>query len=87
MNKIVSFIRIAILFTLGCLSMLLIFSEEQDENLTLFCLHVIFDKAIGIGLGYVLYRLYNRWSKTDTWLNAYGKMCGEDLDKTNPSQL
>lgn len=85
MNKTISLIRIAILCTLACLSMLFIFGEEQDENLTLFCLHVLFDKAIGIGLGYILYRLYNRWSKTDPWLIAYDKMCDEDLGK--PSQL
>lgn len=87
MNKIVSFIRIATLFTLGCISMLFIFSEEQDENLSFFCLHVILDKAIGIGVGYLLYRLYNRWNKIDPWLIAYDQMCDEDLDKPNTSQL
>lgn len=85
MNKTISLIRIAILCTLACLSMLFIFGEEQDENLTLFLFHVLFDKALGIGLGYILYRLYNRWSKIDPWLIAYDRMCDEDLDK--PSQL
>lgn len=84
MNKTISFIRIAILFVLGMVAILLIFGEEQDENILAFLLHVIVDKALGIGLCFYIGRLYKRWSKVDPWLMAYDKMCDEVMEKPNP---
>lgn len=87
MNKTISIIRIAILFALAGIAAILLFGEEQDENLFAFFLHVIVDKAIGIGSIFLIARLYKRWSKVDPWLMAYDKMCDEGMDKPNPMCL
>lgn len=87
MNKTISIIRIAILFALACIAAILLFGEEQDENLFAFFLHVIVDKALGIALCYYIARLYKRWSKVDPWLIAYDKMCDEVMEKPNPMYL
>lgn len=87
MNKTISIIRICILFVLSGLAMILIFGEEQDENILAFLLHVIVDKALGIGLCFYIGRLYKRWSKVDPWLMAYDKMCDEVMEKPNPMCL
>ncbi len=85
MNKTISVIRIAILFILSSLAFIFILGEEQDESLSAFFLHVIVDKGLGIGLCFYIGRLYKRWSKVDTWLKAYDKMCDEVMDNPNPS--
>lgn len=87
MNKTISIIRICILFVLSGLAMIFIFGEEQDENNLAFLLHVIVDKALGIGLCFYICSIYKRWSKVDPWLKAYDKMCDEVKDNPNPSQL
>ena len=84
MNKTISIIRIAIIFALAGIAAILLFGEEQDENILAFLLHVIVDKAIGIGSIFLIARLYKRWSKVDPWLMAYDKMCDEGMDKPNP---
>lgn len=84
MNKTISIIRIAILFALGMVAFLLIFGEEQDENLLTWTFRFIVDKAFGIGTIFIIARLYKRWSKIDPWLIAYDKMCEEVMEKPNP---
>lgn len=71
MNTTFSLIRIAILVTLGLLAFLLIFGEEQDETTLAFCLHVLFDKAIGILCILAFGQLYKHWSKTDKLISRY----------------
>lgn len=85
--KTISVIRIAILFVLGSVATILLFGEEQDENVWAFFFHVIVDKGLGIGLCFYIGRLYKRWSKVDPWLKAYDKMCDEVMDNPKPSQL
>lgn len=87
MNKTISIIRIAILFSLGMVAFLLIFGVEQDEATFDFLLHVFVDKALAVAMFYYVGRLYKRWSKVDPWLKAYDKMCDEVMDNPNPSQL
>lgn len=84
MNKTISIIRIAILFALGMVAFLFIFGEEQDANLLTWALRFIIDKAVGIGVFFLIAWLYKRWSKIDTWLIAYEKMCDEAMEKPNP---
>ncbi len=84
MNKTISIIRIAILFALGMVAFLLIFGEEQDENLLTWTLRFVIDKAVGFGIIFLIARLYKRWSKVDPWLIAYDKMCDEVMEKPNP---
>lgn len=87
MNKTISIIRICILFVLGMVAFLLIFGEEQDADLLTWTLRFIIDKAVGIGVLFLIARLYKRWSKIDTWLIAYEKMCDEVIEKPNPMCL
>lgn len=87
MNKTISIIRICILFVLSGLAIMFIFGEEQDENTLAFLLHVIVDKAIGIGSIFFIARLYKRWSKVDPWLMAYDKMRDEVMEKPEPMCL
>lgn len=84
MNKTISIIRIAILFSLCMVAFFLILGEEQDANLLHWILRFIADKAIGIGSIFLIARLYTRWSKVDPWLMAYEKMCNEVMEKPNP---
>lgn len=87
MNKTVSIIRIAILFVLFGLAVILLFGEEQDESLVFFFLHMVMDKAMAFALFYSIGRLYKRWSKLDPWIKAYAKMCDDVMDNPNPSKL
>ena len=87
MNKTISFIRIAILFVLGMVAILLIFGEEQDANLLTWILRFIVDKAVGFGTMFLIVRLYKRWSKVDPWLITYDKMCEEVMEKPNPMYI
>ena len=87
MNKTISIIRLVILFALGMFALLFIFGEEQDEDLLIWMLRFIADKAVGFGAIYLIDRLYKRWSKVDPWLMAYDKMCDEVLDKPNPMYI
>lgn len=82
MKTAISTIRILILAMLGLLGAFLLFGEEQDEALVTWALRFVFDKALAIGAIFLLTRLYKRWSKTDPWLIAYGKMCDEAMDDT-----
>lgn len=86
MNKTISIIRIAILVVVGCLAILFLFGEEQDENVLAFLFHAIVDKTLGIALFFLGGRLYKRWSKVDPWIKAYDKMIDEVMDKPNPTK-
>lgn len=77
MIKTISIIRIAILLTLGCVAFIFLFGEEQDETLSAFYLHFIFDKTLAAALICYIALLYKRWRKVDPWLKAYDRMCGE----------
>ena len=71
MNKTESLIRIAILITLTTVGFGLIIGEEQDESIRHFFLHVIFDKAVGVGCLYLMAKLYSRWCKSDKWIARF----------------
>lgn len=86
MNKTISIIRIAILFSLGLLATLLIFCEEMDKNAGAFFLHFIVDKGLGIGLCFGIDRLYKRWSKVDPWLKSYEDKYNKVMDNSNSTQ-
>lgn len=81
MIKTISIIRIAILLALGCVAFIFLFGEEQDESLSAFYLHFIFDKALAAALICHIALLYKRWRKVDPWLKAYDRMCGEVMDQ------
>ena len=78
MRKSISIIRIAVLFALGIIGSLFLFSEEHDENQLIFWLHLLFDKAIGFLMYFVFYKLYSRWSKLDRWIMAYEQWISKD---------
>lgn len=81
MNTTASLIRIFILFSLGLIAFLLIFEEEQDETTLAFCLHVLFDKSIGVLCVLTFDRLYKRWSLTDKWIAKYEAWNTKGLEK------
>lgn len=81
MKKTISIIRIGIILALGLAAILLVFNEEQDSNPVTLTLHILADKALGIGACLAMARLYRRWSKIDPWLKAYDKMCVETAEK------
>lgn len=87
MNKSHSVIRMSVLFILFSVAVVFLFTEEQDESLYSFTIHLIMDKAFAFGLFYYFGRLYKRWSKVDPWLKAYAKMYNDVMDNPNPPQL
>lgn len=66
---------------------ILIFGEEQDANLLMWIFRFIIHKAVGIGIIFLIARLYTQWRKIDPWLIAYDKMCNEVMEKPNPMCL
>lgn len=73
MNKLVSTIRIAVLWALSTAAFILIFGEELDENLSAWTIHFLIDKALAALAIYIVVRLYKRWRKIDPWIIAYEK--------------
>lgn len=86
MKAITSTLHIAILAALAFTAFFGILSIPTDNSAT-WGLDLLISKAIGFAAAYLTAKAYCRWSKTDPWLIAYGKMCDEDLAKPNPSQL
>jgi len=86
MNKSVSIIRIVIMLALGMFAMLFLFGEEQGDSAWTL-LQIAIDKGLAIGACFLIGRLYKRWSKIDTWLMAYDKMCDDVMDKPNPMYI
>lgn len=81
MNITESLIRIATLVALASLGLLLVFGEEQDENILLFLWHFLFDKALGMGCLFAAFRLYGRWSKTDTLIARFEAWSQKGLEE------
>ncbi|MDE5871181.1 MAG: hypothetical protein K2H22_04440 [Muribaculaceae bacterium] len=71
MNTTKSILRLAVLFGLCALGLCLLFHKECFNDLTIFCLKVFFDKALGILCFFLLGFLYFKWCKTDKWLMKY----------------
>lgn len=84
MNKLLSVIRMSVLFILFSVAVVFLFTEEQDESLFSFTIHLIMDKAFAFVLFYYVGRLYKRWSKVDPWLKAYDRMCNDATDNPTP---
>lgn len=80
MNKIISIIRISILFVLGTLAMIFLFGEEQDTDTLPFLFHMLVDKSLAFALCFCIGNLYKRWSKIDPLLIACDKMCNEVME-------
>lgn len=71
MNIAKSIMRLAILVALCALGLFLIFHQEAFDDITIFCLRVFIDKALGILCFFLLGCLYLKWCKTDKWLKKY----------------
>lgn len=71
MKTTISILRIAILVTLGFFAMLFIVGEL--ETTTNWFVITVITKALGVGLGVALVKLYNHWSKTDDIIMAADK--------------
>ena len=76
MKTTISILRIAILITLGFFAMLFIVGEL--ETTTNWLITTVITKAIGVGLGVALVKLYNHWLKTDDIIMAADKFLGKD---------
>ncbi len=83
-KKILSFIRLAILLSIGIAATLLFFSEEQNDVTSAFLLQVLFDKLLAAALFCAAAMLYKRWSITDPLLSDIGS---DEEDADNPMRL
>lgn len=77
MNKTISILRLASLFILFGLAAVLLFGEEQNDNLAFFFLHLVMNKGMALALFFCVGVLYKRWSKIDPWIKAYNKMTND----------
>jgi len=84
MNKIISIIRIAILMVISSFAFIFLFGEESEDC---SILQILVDKALAFAAFWYVGKLYKRWSKIDTWLMAYDKMCDDVMDKPNPMHI
>ena len=69
--------RIAILFMLFTVGMLGLFSIPMDDSKTWYS-DLFLSKGLGGVCIWIFTRLYEKWKKTDTWLQAYEKLCKID---------
>lgn len=79
MKKSISILRIVALILIGCIGTVLLFGEEQDQDLVPFVLHCLFDKVAGLFLLALTASLIMRWSKSDAFFQRINKWC-EDCD-------
>ena len=72
-------LHIAVLLALAITTICGIFSVPAEDA---FCWAKTFYlcKAIGFAAGYAFYRLYNRWTKTDSRLAAYHNWLDKSLE-------
>ncbi len=77
MKKAISIIRFAALAVMGCVGTILLFGEEQDEDILAFFLHFLFDKAFGLAMLAATCVLFWHWCKADHWLKAIDEWCEE----------
>lgn len=87
MKKAISIIRICILFTVGCIAILFIFGEEQNESILGFIFHFVIDKLVGIVLLVLTFMLYEHWSRHDRWIHHAAHWLDEivcDEEKPQP---
>ncbi len=78
-RKQIARLRLAAIASLMLASFIFIFYYETDKSYTALALHILLDKTIGLALIYTAAQLYNRWSKTDTYLRAYDQSCDRNL--------
>ena len=79
MKKSISILRIVALILIGGIGTVLLFGEEQDQDLVPFVLHCLFDKVAGLFLLALTASLIMRWSKSDAFFLRINKWC-EDCD-------
>lgn len=85
MKKIISLIRIAILFILSSIAMIFLFGEEQAESASVWIRLFVFDKVLVAATVYFAVMLYKYWSTCDQMFMAFDNM--NDDDNPNPFQL
>lgn len=76
---IASILRLIILTAIMAVSIILIFDSGFDniENIFLFAVMTLIEKAVGIAFVVVWWILYRRWSVIDPWLSKYEQWCRE----------
>ena len=70
MKKAISIIRICILLTVGCIGILFLCGEEQNDSILGFIFQIFFDKLVGIILLCLTFMLYEHWSHCDKWIHT-----------------
>lgn len=78
MNTVISLLRAISLFAIGFAALFFLLCEESAPGIRAFIARFVFHKAAAIVLGFLLLRLFKRWSKTDPWISSYAKSC--DID-------
>lgn len=86
MKKAISIIRICILLTVGCIAILFIFGEEQNESIFGFFFRFIIDKLVGIVLLVLTFMLYEHWSRHDRWIHIAAHWLDEIVSEEDKPQ-
>lgn len=84
MKKAISLIRICILLTVGCIAVLFILGEEQNESILGFLFHFIIDKLVGIVLLVLTFMLYEHWSRHDRWIHRAAHWLDDVVSEDKP---
>lgn len=84
MKKAISLIRICILLTVGCIAVLFILGEEQNESILGFLFHFIIDKLVGIVLLVLTFMLYEHWSRHDRWIHCAAHWLDDVVSEDKP---
>ncbi len=75
--------RIATILAIGTIATIGLMAEPFDNDPWWFEKFFI-SKTIAAAGFYAMYRLYERWRKTDKWLAAYEESCRKAEDAENP---
>ena len=70
-------VRVTILTALFTVGMLGIFDIPMDDSTTWYSEQIL-SKTLGGGCFWIFHKLYESWKKTDSWIQAYEKLCNVD---------
>lgn len=78
MKYLASALRFITLLAISAVAIILLFGEEQHNELTAFIFYFLLHKILGLALIATVCALYTRWAPTDYIISRIHKLCQEE---------